>query len=226
MQATASGSRPPRRLAVFDLDGTLTRADSFGPFVLGLLREHPLRALRLPLLFFPALGYLLRIVDRGGLKSAIIRLLFGGMPRAAMEAFADGYARHVVDRQMFAEGVAALNAHVAGGDRVVLLSASPDLYVPRIGTLLDVHETHCTRIRWNGDRLDGRLDGLNRRDEEKLRVISQLRAANPGLPVIAYGNSAPDLVHMRHCDEAVYVNADSALASRLTAEGMLCVTWR
>jgi phosphoserine phosphatase len=89
-----------------------------------------------------------------------------------------------------------------------------------------VHETHCTRIRWNGELLDGRLEGLNRRDEEKLRVLQQLRHANPGLPVIAYGNSAPDLVHMRHCEEAVYVNADAALARRLTDAGMRCVTWR
>jgi phosphoserine phosphatase len=115
---------------------------------------------------------------------------------------------------------------VADGDHVVLLSASPDLYVPRIGALLGAHETHCTRIRWEGDRLDGRLEGVNRRDEEKLRVIGQLRAAHPGLPVIAYGNSTPDLVHMHHCEQAVYVNADQELARRLTAAGMRCVSWR
>jgi phosphoserine phosphatase len=108
---------------------------------------------------------------------------------------------------------------------VVLLSASPDLYVPRIGTLLGVTETHCTRIRWNGDLLDGRLEGCNRRDEEKLRVVEQLRAAHPGLPVIAYGNSPPDLVHMRRCEQAVYVNADAQLARQLTADGMRCVRW-
>ena len=67
---------------------------------------------------------------------------------------------------------------------------------------------------------------LNRRDAEKLRVIEQLRAAHPGLPVVAYGNSSPDLVHMRQCEEAVYVNADPALAQRLTAAGMRCVQWR
>lgn len=225
MQDTASPSARPRRLAVFDLDGTLTRADSFAPFVLGLLREHPRRALRLPLLLAPLLGYLLRITDRGGLKSAVVRVLFGRLPRAVVDGFASRYARHVVERQMFADGLAALRAHVAAGDPVVLLSASPDLYVPRIGALLGVQETHCTRIRWNGELLDGRLEGLNRRDEEKLRVLGQLRVAHPGLPVIAYGNSAPDLVHLRHCEEAVYVNANAALAARLAAEGLRCVQW-
>jgi phosphatidylglycerophosphatase C len=215
-----------RRLAVFDLDGTLTRADSFGPFVLGLLRQHPARALRLPALIFPGVAYLLRSIGRGALKSAVIRLLFGSMPRSVMDDFAREYARRVVDRHLFAEALATLRSHVETGDHVVLLSASPDLYVPRIGELLGVHETHCTRIRWDGDRLNGRLEGLNRRDEEKLRVVEQLRAAWPGLPVIAYGNSAPDLVHMLQCEQSVYVNADPALARQLTARGTLCVQWR
>jgi phosphatidylglycerophosphatase C len=226
MQPTLDATPAARRLAVFDLDGTLTRADSFGPFVLGLLRRHPARLLRVPLFAVPAVGYVLRRVGRGELKAALLRLVFGNLPRSAVDAFADEYARHVVQHQMFPEAVAALRAHLAAGDHVVLLSASPDLYVPRIGALLGVGETHCTRIRWNGDRLDGHLEGLNRRDEEKLRVVEHLRAAHPGLPVIAYGNSSPDLVHMRHCEQAVYVNADTGLARQLTEGGIRCVNWR
>jgi phosphatidylglycerophosphatase C len=226
MQPILNAIPEPRRLAVFDLDGTLTRADSFGPFVLGLLRRHPSRLLRVPLVVVPAIGFMLRVIGRGELKAALLRLLFGNLPRTDVDSFAATYAREVVERQMFPEAVATLRAHQAAGDPVVLLSASPDLYVPRIGALLGVSETHCTRIRWNGDLLDGQLEGLNRRDEEKLRVVEQLRAAHPGLPVIAYGNSAPDLVHMRHCEQAVYVNADEALAQQLTAGGMRCVKWR
>jgi phosphatidylglycerophosphatase C len=226
MQPTLAAVPARRRLAVFDLDGTLTRADSFGPFVLGLLQRHPARLLRVPLLAVPAIGYLLRRIGRGELKAAVLRLLFGNLPRAAVDAFAVEYARRVLQHQMFPDAVAALRAHVAAGDHVVLLSASPDLYVPRIGALLGVAETHCTRIRWNGERLDGRLEGLNRRDEEKLRVLEQLRARHPDLSVIAYGNSTPDLVHMRHCEQAVYVNADAKLARQLTEGGIRCVNWR
>lgn len=226
MQPTLDATPATRRLALFDLDGTLTRADSFGPFVLGLLRRHPVRLLRVPLLAIPAIRYLLRRVGRGELKAAVLWLLFGNLPRAAVDEFADEYARHVVLHQMFPQAIATLRGHLQAGDHVVLLSASPDLYVPRIGLLLGVDETHCTRIRWTGDRLDGHLDGLNRRDKEKLRVVEQLRLAHPGLPVIAYGNSSPDLVHMRHCEQAVYVNADAGLARQLAEAGIRCVNWR
>lgn len=214
-----------RRIALFDLDGTLTRRDTYFPFVLGLLARHPARWLRIALLPGPVAGYLLRRLDRGALKGAILRLLFAGLPRAVLEQWATRFAAATVATRMHGAGVATLKAHLQAGDRVVLLSASPDLYVPLIGQGLGAHEVHCTRIRWDGDRLDGRLAGPNRRDHEKARVLEQLRAANPGLPVIAYGNSAPDLIHMRLCEEAVYVNPAAAETASLTASGMRCVQW-
>ncbi len=169
----------PQRLAIFDLDGTLTRHDTFFPFVLGLLWRHPARWPRVALLLFPALGYLLRRLDRGGLKGAILHCLFRGMSRAVIDDWVRHYATIVVPKRMFAEAVQVFRGHLAAGDHVVLLSASPDLFVPEIGRLLGAHEVICTQIRWDGDRLDGRLAGLNRRDHEKARVLDELRSRMP-----------------------------------------------
>lgn len=215
-----------RRLALFDLDGTITRRDSFQGFVLGLLARHPARALRLALLLAPLAGFLLRLTDRGALKGAILHLLFGGLPRAAVGQWAALYAAEVVPARLFPDAVAAVRSHLAAGDQVVLLSASPDLYVPEIGRLLGIGEVHCTAIRWRGERLDGRLAGPNRRDHEKLRVLESLRAAHPGLPVIAYGNSTPDLIHMQQCEEAVFVNPQARIHTVLAARGVRAVHWR
>lgn len=216
----------PRRLAIFDLDGTLSRHDTYFPFVMGLLRRHPSRWPRIVLLLIPAVAYLLQRLDRGGLKGAILHCLFDNLPRETIDAWARQYAAMVVPARMFAEGVATFRAHLAGGDHVVLLSASPDLFVPGIARLLGAHEVICTEIRWKGDLLDGRLAGPNRRDHEKARVLADLRLRMPELPVIAYGNSAPDLIHMQRCEQAVYVNAPPALAARLTRQGLRCVQWR
>jgi phosphatidylglycerophosphatase C len=216
-----------RRLALFDLDGTLTRADTFRGFVLRLLLVHPARWPRAPLLALPIAAFILKRIDRGQLKGRFMRLLFGGMSREVIAAFARRYAELVIARGMFPEALAALRGHLAAGDQVVILSASPDLYVPEIGRLLGVHQTICTEVRWVGDRLDGRLASPNRRDQEKARVLATLRAAH-GLPVIAYGNSSPDLDHMRLCEQGVYVNADARLAARLASEvpSIRCVRWR
>ncbi len=46
----------------------------------------------------------------------------------------------------------------------------------------------------------------------------------PALPVIAYGNSASDLDHLRHADRALLVNGNSA-ARRLAAKWNIAVSY-
>jgi phosphatidylglycerophosphatase C len=215
----------PPRLVLFDLDGTITRHDSFPPFVWGLVARHPLRWLRLPLLALPFAAFTLRLIGRGTLKGALLRLMLGGLPRSAVAEWARQYATSVVPARVFSEAVATLQQHLQAGDHVVVVSASPDLYVPEIARLLGAHEVFCTPIRWQDETLDGRLDGPNCRDHEKDRVLQLLRMRHPGLPVIAYGNSAEDLVHMRNCEQAVYVNPTPRMQALLKGMGMPGVFW-
>jgi phosphatidylglycerophosphatase C len=204
-------------LALFDLDGTLTWRDTLQPFLLGYLKRHPERILRLWRLPQAVAGYW-SSRDRGVLKGRIIRMLMGGESRAAVDAWAEAFVADLKPAGRFRPlALAILEAHREAGDHLVLLSASPDLYVGHIGRLLGFERTLCTEVLWQGDRLDGRLKTENRRGEEKLRCLNWLRGQYPALPVIAYGNSASDLDHMRQADRALLVNGDGA-ARRLAAK--------
>ena len=214
-----------QRLAVFDLDGTLTRADTFMAFACGLLARKPVRLLRVPLLLIPLLAYAVRIFDRGALKGAILHTLFAGLTCTEVQAWALPFAQSAISGRMFPEALAAFRAHVSAGDYTILMSASPDLYVPLIAQALGAGECICTPVRWNGDRLDGRLAGPNCRGEEKARVLERLRQQHPGLAVIGYGNSGADVAHLMRCEEAVYVNAQPRIKGRLEQLGFRCVQW-
>jgi phosphatidylglycerophosphatase C len=211
-------------VALFDLDGTLTWRDTLLPFLRGFLRRCPHRTLGLWRLPF-ALGRYWQDRDRGALKSGVIRMIMGGERRAVVDAWADTFVNTLKSQQRFRPlALAVVETHRSAGDRLVLLSASPDLYVPLIGRLLGFERTLCTEIEWRGDRLDGHLKTANRRGEEKLRCMTWLREQYPGLPIIAYGNSASDLDHMRHADRALLVNGDDA-ARRLAAKWDIAVSY-
>ncbi|HSY94411.1 MAG TPA: HAD-IB family phosphatase [Steroidobacteraceae bacterium] len=217
----------PRWLAVFDLDGTLTWRDTLVLFLLSFLRRHPWRVFGLWRLPFALLNFVARGRDRGALKSRVIRMLMGGAARTDVDACADAFVDTLrPPRRLRPAALAAVEAHRAAGDHLVLLSASPDLYVPRIGRFLGFERTLCTELAWRAERLDGGLRTANRRGAEKLRCLTWLRTQYPGLPIVAYGNSAADLDHLRQADRALLVNGTPAARALAKRWGIPTADWR
>jgi phosphatidylglycerophosphatase C len=222
-------ARPPG-VALFDLDGTLTWRDTLQAFLLGYAVRRPARWPRLWRLV-PAAASFLANRDRGLLKSRVIRAVMGGDSRQEIDAWAQRFVagRHAAGTFRPA-ALAVLEDHRAVGDRLVLLSASPDLYVPAIGRLLGFERVLCTEVKWREDahggaRLDGALVTENRRGEEKSRCLKWLREQYPGLAVTAYGNSLSDLPHMILADHALLVNANGAARRSASKSGIPIGTW-
>jgi phosphatidylglycerophosphatase C len=213
-------------VALFDLDGTLTHHDTLLPFLAGYALRHPARLLRLWRLVPAFLGYALAARDRGLLKSRAIRAAMGGDARPDIEAWAERFVADMHPKGAFrAAGLAVLEAHRSAGDRLVLLSASPDLYVPLIGRMLRFERTVCTEIRWDGERLNGTLRTANRHGEEKVRCLEQLRAEYAHAKITAYGNSLSDIPHLRLADRALLVNGNAAARRRAGQIGIPAQDW-
>jgi phosphatidylglycerophosphatase C len=178
----------------------------------------------------PVVGALLAFAvgraDRGALKGSAIHAVMGGCRRNEVEQWTREFVPMLLARGMHADALAALDAHRRAGDFLVLLSASPDLYVPAIGRALGVGESLCTGIRWDGDRLDGHLTTPNRRDTEKVRCVAELRRQHPALRMVAYGNAASDLEHLALADHGTLVNGSAAARRAAAGLNIDCVTWR
>jgi len=217
-------------IAIFDLDGTLTWSDTLLPYLAGYALGHPSRLRILWRLPTAIAGYL-GSPDRGLLKSRAIRAVMGGDRRSTVEAWTAAFVGSLKRRRVFRpEALAAVEAHRAAGSHLVLLSASPDLYVPAIGRLLGFERTLCTEVEWRHgvseeDRLDGALRTPNRRDEEKSRCLAWLRTEHPGLPVVAYGNSRSDIPHLREADRALLVNGSARARRAAAAAGIPVADW-
>jgi len=225
------------RVALFDLDGTLTWRDTLVSFLAGYLLHHPAKCLRLWRLPLTIAHYVFVTHDRGSLKSSVIRLVMGGEPRSRVDAWAATFVARLTDRHTFRPAaLAVLERHRLAGDHLVLLSASPDLYVPRIGSLLGFERTLCTEVKWRlavpspgapptEDVLDGALATPNRRGAEKSSCLAWLRIQYPGLPVVAYGNSTSDLPHLRLADDALLVNGNASARREAATMGVAVAEW-
>ena len=217
--------RRGRALAVFDLDGTLSRHDTLAPFLLACLGRRPWRWPRLLLALPAAIRYLFE-PDRGALKGALLHAALGGLDREVLQAAAARFVDRLVRGGIYRDARRALEAHRSRGERLLLLSASTDLYVPQIARRLGFDVCICSQVAWRADgRLDGRLAAPNCRGEEKRRRLAELMEQETPARVYAYGNSAADLAHLALAQEAYLVNGPRRL-SQAAAAHVQRLRWR
>jgi phosphatidylglycerophosphatase C len=214
-------------VAVFDLDGTITRRDALLPYVWGFLVRY--RPWRLPCLLAvlpECVRFLAGRADHGTLKSALIRATLGGEQRARLEAWTTRFVGHLLKHGVSSDALKRVAQHRADGDYLVLLSASPELFVPQVGQALGFAQVLCTGLTWNGDTLLGELSTPNRRGEEKVRCVERLRGAHPGEGFAAYGNAACDLPHLRMVERPLLVNGNRRARKLAKRYGIPTASWR
>jgi phosphatidylglycerophosphatase C len=183
---------PERPLAAFDLDGTLTRRDTLMPFLqrtIGRNRTYrSLLASSLPLARAAALGGPHR--DRA--KAVLLQRVFGGLPLADLQAAAESFADYVVSEALRRDVRSRVDWHRDQGHELVLVSASPELYVSPIGRRLGFDAVLATRLEVDADgRLTGRIEGANCRGPQKVVRLREWRGGTLTI-TYAYGDSAGD----------------------------------
>ena len=211
-------------IAIFDLDGTITRHDTLFPLVLRILSRRPWQLLRLLLVLPAALRYCFDR-DRGALKQSLLRATLRGMPRADLAAVCGRFVRDKIAGGCFRDALDAIRRHRDRRHHLVLMSASVDFYVPEFARQLGFDEVISTEVLWDGDRLDGTLISANRRGEEKARCVERIFAAHGDVDSFAYGNSASDLPHLKLVRHGVLVNGSLAARREAAALGVACVEW-
>ena len=176
-------------VAAFDVDGTVTDRDCVVPFmrmVTGVRRVVPRLAAR-PDRLFPAIVRR----DRDRIKALAAMAAFRGHREDDLADHAARFARTVHDGWLRHDTIAALRAHLAAGDRVVLVSASFEVYLRPLGELLGVDEVLGTRLELADGVATGALDGPNCRGPEKVRRLHEWIDGEfdgrSGVSVVAYG---------------------------------------
>jgi len=195
-----------KKISIFDLDGTLTKSDTYLPYLVGFLKRNPKRWLKASILPFAAVMFYLKIHDNQWLKTIFLKVILGGETKDNILA----WNKIFLDR-LFTEGlrediVTLLKKRQNAGDIILLSTASLDIYVPDIQNWFSINHLICTNTLWQDDCLTGELDGNNCYGLEKLaRVKSYMRKHNISGEVSVYSDHASDWPIMNYADKAYAV---------------------
>jgi phosphatidylglycerophosphatase C len=191
----------PRIVAAFDFDGTITTLDTLRDFV--LFAVGPARYAAGALRAAPwAIGALARVCDRGSAKERFLAATIGGMPRPELEATARRYVAQRLPAVVRPEMLARIRQHGQLGHELVLVSASPTLYLAPWAAQAGFDAVLATELDYGDDAFTGRLCGPNCWGPEKVRRLRQWFGGDrPGV-LYAYGDSRGDREMLALADHA------------------------
>ena len=219
-------------LAIYDMDKTVTRRPTYGPFLAhAVLRLAPWRLGLAPLLLVTGAAYGLGLIDRARLKEMNYRLLIGGVAPERLEPVIQSFA----DRQLATNIAPGARARIAedkaAGRRLVLATASYRLYAAAIAARLGFDDVIATDTRVDRrGRVVATIDGRNCYGLAKLDMIEawlqREGLERDAVHIRFYSDHISDAPVHHWSDEAFATNAHARLVRLAEAEGWQVLDWR
>ncbi len=220
-----------QRLAIYDMDKTITRSPTWTPFLRTWAARRPWRLATLAATAAPVALYFGKRIDRARLKEMTQRLVMGRRPAtSAVDRVARAFAARIVAGKLWDDARARIAADRAAGYRVVMATASYDFYVRPIAAQLGIADVVATPSTVEQGRVLPRIAGENCYGEAKLRMI-EAWMAEEGIEradahVRFYSDHVSDAPALDWADEAFAVNPHAPLLALAEEKGWTVLRWR
>lgn len=220
------------RIAIYDMDRTITRRGTYLAFLVHMARElAPWRLVLLPVTICVMLCYVLRLVSRGRAKELNQALLIGRrVSRARILPAVEHYADKVLANNILPGALERIAADRAEGYTLIIASASYRLYVTPIAERLGFDDVIATNhFTQDVDFIRAKIAGENCYDVAKLAMIREWLAehelARDQVHIRAYSDHVSDAPMLDFADAAFAANPHPPLARMAQEKGWPILHW-
>lgn len=163
------------KIAIYDLDKTLTRRPTFTSFlVFAARRRAPWRLALLPLWIGAMVGHAAGLLSRRTIKQFGFRVMVGGrIAKAELDALGEAFARETCARNLSQGALDQLATDRSSGCQTLLATAAPDVYARPIGALLGFDAVVASVQQLDGGHYSWRMASDNCYGAAKLKMIER-----------------------------------------------------
>ncbi len=178
-------------VAVFDFDGTLTRRDSFLPFLRFLVGPSQFDGGLL--LMSPVLiGYALKLIPNWQAKEALLKFFLAGKNQKQLNQIGEHFAVQQIPKLLRPEAIQSLQWHQKEGHLTILISASLEVYLFPWAKKMGFNQVIGTQLETDSGIVTGRILGKNCYGSEKVERLKAILGDLNQYCIYAYGDSRGD----------------------------------
>lgn len=161
------------KLALFDVDYTLTKKETLIAFFTYLIKKNPSLLLHLPKAVLSGLLFKLGVNKEKKTKEMFLSFM-KDLPMETLDELAEGFIRDELMNMLYEDGMEKIQELKEKGYLIILTSASPEFYISKLKEVF--HADHVMGTRFH--ELDGRFTGLmlgeNNKGEEKVLRLKEV----------------------------------------------------
>jgi len=161
------------KLAIFDIDFTLTKRETLLEFYFYMLKKNPKFIKYLPKSAFSSLLYLLKVYDASKAKKTFIRFI-DGIEETQMRKLVKEFYEKRLSKILYKDAIDTIKKRKSEGYKIYLISASAEFYLSEFYNIKEVDKVIGTRfIKENGLHRN-EIMGENCKGEEKVRRLKEV----------------------------------------------------
>lgn len=161
------------RLAIFDVDYTLTKRETLMELYLFMLKKNPKLLKHLPGTIAAGILYALKIYNAGRAKQVFIRFL-EGIHEGEMEALVKEFYEKRLSKILYKDAIDTMRKLKSEGCKIYLISASPEIYLNELYNIEEVDMIIGTRLKMDNGAYKSTFEGENNKGEEKVKRLKEV----------------------------------------------------
>ncbi|ERI90882.1 HAD hydrolase, family IB [Clostridiales bacterium oral taxon 876 str. F0540] len=166
------------RLAIFDVDYTLTKKETQIEFYKFMLKKEKKHLLHLPKVLLSGILFALKLIPLKSTKEYFISFIEGIKEEEMREHVKDFYENRL-SKLLYKDAIDTIKKLKGEGFKIYLISASPEFYLNELYNIKEVDKIIGTRYLCENGIHKRNMEGENCKGEEKVkRLMEELNKEN------------------------------------------------
>jgi HAD superfamily hydrolase (TIGR01490 family) len=162
-----------QKLAIFDVDYTLTKRETLVEFYLFMMKKNPKLLKYLPKSLFSSMFYFFNIHDASTVKKTFIRFI-DGIEENEMKKIVKEFYETRLSKILYKDAMDMIRQMKEQGYKIYLISASAEFYLNELYNIKEVDKVIGTRFTMENGLHRNQITGENCKGEEKVKRLKEV----------------------------------------------------
>lgn len=161
------------KLAIFDVDFTITNKETLLEFFKFVLKKDKKNAKYIPRVIVSGILYGIKVYDEKKVKEAFLKFI-EGISEEDLEQLVKRYYEERLTQILYKDAIDKIKELKEKGYKVYLISASPEFYLNQFYAIEEVDMIIGTRFHFSDGKFARKMLGRNCKGEEKVKRLMEV----------------------------------------------------